>query len=190
MALKSPSRRVIALLLAVLGLWSISIAAWAGDAPEASEEQIKAAFLLNFSRYVEWPTNAFQTPDSPIVFAVIGDNKIATELERLTSGRTVRGRAIVVRRIALGDADASSQILFVASGQKARLGELLAKFAGAGVLTVGEEDGFLEGGGIINLAVRDRKIALEVNLAAANASGIKISSKLLSVASVVKGKAD
>jgi hypothetical protein len=91
--------------------------------------------------------------------------------------------------VAPGEELGNCHILFISSAEQQRAPSLLAKLRDTSILTVGESDDFLERGGIINLARRDQKIALEVNLVAANTAGIQISSKLLKVASVVKGKA-
>jgi len=149
------------------------------------EPQVKAAFLINFPKYVDWPAAAFAGTNSPIVIAVLGESKVTTELQKLVAGRSVNGRAFVVQGLASSDEPGGCHILFIAAAEQPRCQALLAKLKG-GVLIVGESDDFLEQGGIINLARRDRKIALEVNLSAAGRARIKISSKLLDLARVVR----
>jgi hypothetical protein len=156
--------------------------------PTASEQQVKAAFLVNFPKYVDWPAESFAETNSPIVIAVLDETKVADELQKMIAGRTANGRKIVLKRLAPGEEPGACQILFVAAAEQAHLPDVLAKFKGASVLTVGENDDFLDGGGIINLTRRNGKIALVVNLTAADHARLKISSKLLSVAEVVKGK--
>lgn len=163
---------------------SVSIA----EEPMPSEYQVKAAFLINFPKYVDWPAEAFAGTNSPVVLAVPGETKVAGEIQKVIAGRTVNGREIVLKRLASGEESGVCHILFISAAEQRRSPNLLAKLKDGGVLTVGESDDFLESGGIINLARRDQKIALEVNLTAAGNARIKISSKLLSVASVVKGK--
>lgn len=163
---------------------SVSIA----EEPMPSEYQVKAAFLINFPKYVDWPAEAFAGTNSPVVLAVPGDTKVAEEIQKVIAGRTVNGREIVLKRLASGEESGVCHILFISAAEQQRSADVFAKLKDASVLTVGESDGFLESGGIINLVRRDQKIALEVNLTAAGNARIKISSKLLSVASVVKGK--
>jgi hypothetical protein len=154
-----------------------------------SEDQVKAAFLINFPKYADWPAEAFAETNSPVVLAVDNESKVAGELQKVIAGRRVNGRRIVLKRLAAGEESGACHIRFVSAAEQRRSPNLLAKLKDTNILTVGESDDFLERGGIINLARRDQRIALEVNLAAAEKAGIKISSKLLGVARVVKGEA-
>jgi len=157
--------------------------------PVFSEYQVKAGCLLNFPKYVDWPAEVFAATNSPIVIAVVGETKIIGELQKIITGRTVNGREIVLKRLASGEESGVCHILFVSAAEQKRSPNLLAKLKETSVLTVGESSDFLERGGIMNLALRDREIALEVNLTAAGDARITISSRLLGVAKVVKGKA-
>ena len=163
---------------------SVSIAA----DPPASEYQVKAAFLINFPKYVDWPAGVFAGTNSPIVLAVLGETKVAEEVQKVIAGRTVNDREIVLKRLASGEESGVCHILFISAAEQQHTPNLLAKLKDTSILTVGESDDFLDQGGIINMARRNQKIALEVNLTAADKARIKISSKLLSLASVVKGK--
>jgi len=158
------------------------------ETPVPSEYQVKAAFLINFPKYVEWPAETFAETNSPIVVAVLGETKVTEEIQKVIAGRTINGREIVLKRLASGEESGVCHILFISAAEQQHSPNLLAKLKDTSILTVGESDDFLERGGMINLARRDQKIALEVNLTAADKRRIKISSKLLSVATVVKGK--
>ena len=159
------------------------------DGPVASEQVVKAAFLVSFPKYVDWPAGAFANASSPIVIAVAGESAVVRELQKIIAGRTVNGRQLVLKRLAPGDETSTCHILFIPAEERQRLPSLLAERK-RGVLTVGDGDDFLERGGIISLARRNQKIALDVNLAAAANAGISLSSKLLAVASIVKGRSD
>jgi len=161
-----------------------------GFAAEGSlpEHQVKALFLLNFAKYVDWPAEAFADPGSPIVIAVLGESKVTQEMQKMLAGRNANGRPIVLRHLASGEDPGGCHILFITAAEQPHASAILSKLGHASVLTVGESNDFLDCGGIINLARRDQKVALEVDLNAARNSGITISSKLLSVAAVVKGK--
>lgn len=170
-------------LLMLVGAGSL----WAQEPPTLSETQVKAAFLIKFSRYVDWPADRFTATNSPIIIGVLGKSKVADELEKGVAGRNVNGHDIVFKRLAFGDDFTGCHILFVPASEK-HADKILNQLKQTATLTVGETDAFLDNGGIINLASRDERIALEVNLAAASNAHIKISSKLLSVAQVVKGR--
>jgi hypothetical protein len=168
--------------------WIAGPSASIAEEPQPSEFQVKAAFLVNFPKYVDWPTNTFAVMNSPIVIAVPGESRVVEEIQKVIAGRTINGRQIVLKRLASGAEPGACQILFISAAEQQLSPNLLAKLKDASILTVGESNDFLENGGIINLVRRDQKIALEVNLYAAATARINISSKLLSVASVVKGK--
>jgi hypothetical protein len=175
-------------LFVIAAGWIVGISDSIAEEPLHSEYQVKAAFLVNFPKYVDWPSNAFATGNSPIVIAVPGETKVTEEIQKVIAGRTVNGREISLKRLASGEEPGVCHILFISATEQRYSPNLFAKFKDGGVLTVGETDNFLERGGIINLVRRDQTIALEVNLTAASNARIKISSQLLSVASVVKGK--
>lgn len=152
------------------------------------EYQVKAAHLVNLPKYVDWPAEAFAGTNSPIVIAVLGESAVTAEIQKVIAGRTVNGRNIVLKRLASGEESEVCHILFVPAVEQRRSPNLLAKLKDTPVLTVGEKDDFLEHGGILNLALRNQEIVLEVNLVAAGNARINISSKLLGVAKVVKDK--
>ena len=149
---------------------------------------MKAAFLVNFPKYADWPAGAFAGTNTPIIIAVMGDTPLNEELQKVVAGRTVNGRQILLKHLTSVEESGICHILFISAAEERHLPEILDKLKDASVLTVGETDDFLEGGGMIDLARRDRKIALEVNLIAANKAHLKVSSKLLNVASLVKTK--
>jgi len=175
-------------LLALIVAWGFfhTASLRAADLPVLPEAQVKAAFLINFPKYMDWPAEAFAETNSPVVIAVLGESKVADELQKAIVGRTVAGREIVLKRLASGQTPVDCHILFISASEKNASAVLFGLKHNA-ILTVGETADFLDHGGIINLARRDRKIALDVDLIAASDARIKISSKLLSVANVVKG---
>jgi hypothetical protein len=159
----------------------------AGDAAP-SEARVKAAFLLNFPKYIEWPTNAFAETNSPIVVAVLGADSIADEFAAMSEGRNIEGRPVRLVRVTAPGPSRDCHILFIGGGQNRKLADTLSKLRGLNILLVGESDGFLEAGGMINLARHDRRIVLEVNVDSIHAAGLKVSSKLLAVATLKGGK--
>jgi len=158
----------------------------------ASESQMKAAFLVNFPKYVDWPAAAFSQANSPVVVAIFGDEEVVREFyQMIEGGRTINGHPVVLKRITAEEEIGSDcQILFVGASQRQRIPAILEKLKSASVLTVSESDNFLEKGGVVNLIRKDQNIRLGVNLAAARQAHLRISSSLLSVADVVKGKSN
>jgi hypothetical protein len=160
----------------------------AAETPALSERQVKALFLFNFAKYVEWPAGAFSNSSAPIVIGVVGEDGLGDEFRRVTGERTVNDRKVVIKQID-GTADLKDcQILFIGSSEKGRLAEILEAVKDSAVLTVGETDRFLQQEGMINFTKKENKIRLEINLVPAQRVNLKLSSKLLTVADVVLGK--
>lgn len=175
--------------MAAMGFLAATPEAAAQDAV-ALDYQVKAAYLLNFPKYMDWPAGVLAETNSPITVAIFGDADVANEFGKMIEGgKSIDGHPIVLKRIT-DEADITNdcQILYVAASERPRLQAILEKVKGSSVLTVGETDDFLAKGGIINLVHRDRKIRLQVDLAAAEDARLKISSRLLVVAEVLKSK--
>jgi hypothetical protein len=151
----------------------------------ASEYQVKAAFLLNFTKFVEWPPEVFAATDSPFTICLMGKDPFARILDDMVAGEAVNGRRVAVRRMSESPSPRGCQVVFIGSQEKesARiLGGL-----GRGVLTVGEGEGFIRAGGIIAFVVQDRRVRFDIAQSAAEGAALKLSSQLLAVArSVIK----
>jgi hypothetical protein len=179
-------------------IWAVNLSLATGIFTAAAEEempadfQLKAAFLINFPKYVDWPTNVFSETNSPITIAIFGDENVADAVQNMiASGRTISGHPLVLQRIVREEEiTGDSQILFIAASERQRIPSILEKIRGKKILTVSENDNFLEQDGIINLARQGRKIRLQVNLTAAGNAQLKISSRLLVAADVVKGRSN
>lgn len=151
-----------------------------------SEYQVKAAFLLNFGKFVEWPPEAFGDGDR-LHICVLGDDPFGDTLDATLKGRSVGARQVEPRRVGGIAAARSCQIVFVSRSESDRVDEILSALADEPVLLVGEEDRFARRGGMINFVEVDSKIRFEINEAAARAAGLKISSQLLKLATIVEG---
>ena len=147
-----------------------------------NEYHEKAAYLLNFTRYVEWPAKSFKATNSPIVISILGQDHFGEELRTLLADQTVQGRKLIVRRISSLDELKDSQIVFVSESEKKRTARVLQLLKATPVLTVGETDKFLQAGGMINFRLKDDSLWLDINQTAAERVGLKISSKLLLIA--------
>ena len=172
----------VACLLAMFAISSVAGAAPSAQrSPLAREYEIKAAFLYNFAKFIEWPEDAFMASTSPLVFGVLGDDPFGPALDAL-EGKTARGRTVVVRRfVGLQGLD-ECHILFISSSERERLADVLQVLGSSSVLTVGEMEDFVERGGIINLTITRNKVRFEVNLEAGDRAGLQLSSQLLNLA--------
>jgi len=151
----------------------------------ALEHRVKAAFLYNFARFVDWPTNAFADADAPFVIGVFGDESMAQALEQTVKGKSIGNRAIQTRRIPDPTRINPCQILFIAQSKTQQVARVLAMVGRAPVLLVGESPGFVAAGGAIGFASDEGRVRFEANTAMAEHTGLKISSKLLRLATSV-----
>jgi hypothetical protein len=176
---------LIALLLGVSG-----VLFGPGHMPEAlaqapREYEIKAAFIYNFIKFVEWPAQALPDTSPTITIGVLGRGPFGGALESL-NGKTVKGKRLVVRQLTGTREIGSVHVLFVSASERDSLDQIVSAARGANVLTVGEMAGFARSGGIINLTTQSNKIRFEINPEAAERAGLRISSQLLRLAKVVR----
>lgn len=150
------------------------------------EYEVKAAFLYNFTKYVEWPATAFQEGGDELVICVLGHDPFGDVLDDTVHGESVHGKRLATRRLARVEEGAGCHLLFVSSSETRDLARVLKFVEGTSILTVGETDGFAERGGIINLQKEENKIRFEINVASAERSGLRISSQLLKLGKIVR----
>jgi hypothetical protein len=168
-------------------LWcGYGLVGWA-DGP-LPEYQVKALFLLNFTKYVDWPPNAFAGSNTPVTIGVFGESKLGEALKNVVAGKSIGGRAIAIRQIQGAGDFGQCQILFISDAESSRIRDILENTRALPVLTVGEDEAFGRNGGIINFVLKNGNVRIEIDLAAARKAGLAISSRLLAVADVVKGK--
>lgn len=179
-----PFRLGCALAAALL----VSNAWWCPEAraQPPSEYHVKAVFLYNFAKFIEWPPHLSGDGNDPIALCVVGEDPFGEVLEQTIQGKTVNGHELVIERFKRGQDARGCQIAFISSSERARLRPLLESLKGTSVLTVGETQGFAQLGGVINFTVEDNNVRFEVNVEAAERAGLRISSKLLSLAKIVK----
>ena len=179
---RQPIRADGGLLFGLLALLTAASIGY-GQVTQPSEYQLKGAFLYHFAQLVTWPADAFADAGSPMVIAVLGENPFGKQLEESMQGKNINGHPLMVKEVqSLAEVTNGCHVLFVSNSEKKRLTEILAAVNGKSVLTVGETDQFIETGGIINFTMEGTKIRFQINGTAAKAAGLKISSKLLSLA--------
>lgn len=157
----------------------------ADDLAALPEPQIKAAYILNFTRYASWPAAAFADPRAPLVLCLLGQG--AADIGRELHGRSAGTHLLELRSLARGEDAAACHALYISAAEKPRQAALLARLRDQAVLTIGDSAGFLNDGGMINLMLVDGSIRFEVNLAAAKQSGLGLNPRVLGLAERVVG---
>jgi hypothetical protein len=173
-------KRAFYLLLASFALFVMPNAA--GQERSSFEYEVKAAFLNNFVTFVDWPRLAFSSSNAPLRICIFGQDPFRGALERAIRDASTVGRPRSVQRVDDVARLKTCHVVFVGAAERARLGIVLDAMKGWPALTVGEFPGFLEAGGIVNLVVERNRVRFDVNLAAAEAISLKVSSKLLRLA--------
>lgn len=151
----------------------------------ASEAEVKAAYLHKFAGFVEWPADRFRSPTSPYVVAVAGDEQVLEELRRIARGRLVQGRPVSVVPAAPGDVPHDANVLFIGRGAMRDAAALLADVRSDHVLVVTETPSGLAAGATLNFVEQDGRVRFEASLASARAADLRLSSRLLGVATRV-----
>ena len=161
-------------------------------APEAAasalERSVKAAFLYKFLGYAEFPPGAFSDAAAPVVIGVLGADELAAELTRIVAGRTVSQRQVVVKALREGEAASGVHLLFIGGEEGAKVKSVLKALNPEPVLVVTEAETGLQNGSVINFKIVEQRVRFDVSLESADKHGVKLSSRLLTVANqVVKG---
>ena len=187
MRIMTATRRVV-IFAAVLASAAVLACAvvpcvYAAEAP--TESQVEAVFVFNFSRFVDWPPEAFAAPTDPFVIGILGSDPFGTRLDEAVRGEAINGRPLVVRRFRNVAEIGNCQILFIDRSETERLKQILAALDHRSTLTVSEVDGASQRGVMIQFATENHRIRLRINVESARAAGLTISSKLLRPAEIV-----
>jgi hypothetical protein len=167
----------VALLIALLPA--------AAGAQSASEPTLKAAFLYNFAKLTEWPSDALPV-NAPLQLCIAGDWRVAKALEETSKNRDVDGHPLLVRKMDLQGPIQSCHVLYADDLDAKRTAQLLDRLKGIPVLTVSDFDSFAQLGGAANLLIEDGRMRFAVNADAAQRNKLRLSSRLLSLAKMVK----
>lgn len=157
-----------------------------GRAQVAGEYQVKAAFLYNLARFVEWPPGHWNDPATPFQLCVLGEDPFGADLDRTVRGKNINGREVRISRSARIENLPRCDVLFVSASEQGRLPVIFAALGEREVLTVGDMAPFAQMGGIINFTLVDNSVRFEINIEAADRAGLSISSQLLKLATVVR----
>jgi hypothetical protein len=173
------------LLAGVSGLSDRSHAAQ-GSVRELPEYLLKAGFLFNFAKYVDWPSDAFADPGEPIAIGIVGVDPFGALLEDALGARRIRGRGFRIERFADPAQIERVHILFVPRSERERAGQILERVRELPVLTVGEEPGFAQAGGTVAIVIEAQRPSLQINRAAVARQKLEIASVLLSAAQLIE----
>jgi YfiR/HmsC-like len=155
------------------------------DGP-SREYQVKAAFIYNFTQFIDWPSDAFSDDKAPFVVGVIGDDPFSGALEKAMADKAVGNHPIVIKHFATVADLGACQLLFIPASQDASLNSILAKVGNSPELTVGESDGFMPSGGAIRFFLEDGRMRFQLNPDVCDAMRLKVSAKLMKLARIYK----
>jgi hypothetical protein len=175
------------LLVLAATFWGLLLP-WSAQAASSAEHEIKAAFMYNFAKFVQWPEAAFGQPQSPLIMCVIGRDDFGSALDTIDHKLALQHELRVRRRVRLEDVK-SCHILFVPQSEHAHLASILRAVSGASVLTVSDIDRFAEAGGVIGFYDLDNKLQFSINPEQARSSSLHIDSQLLKLAKIVRSDA-
>jgi hypothetical protein len=180
----------MALLSRILASWLLLLTAGAGasdvaaQAARASEYRVKAVFLFNFAQFVDWPPTAFPDSGTPFVIGILGDDPFGAFLDETVRGEQSHGRSFQVRRYQRVDEIGTCHILFIGRPDGDRLDAILGRLKDRPILTVSDDPGFADHGGMVRFLNDRNRVRLQINPEAAQAVNLTISSKLLRVAEI------
>ncbi len=154
------------------------------SAQSASEYQVKAVFIYNFTRFIDWPAETFKSPDEPFIIGIIGEDPFGSYLDETVAGEKIGTHPIQVQRFVDVKQLVKCHILYISSYEPEEAEKILSVVSDKSILTVSDATAFNKWGGMIRLFTDNNKIRLQVNVEASKKSGLTISSKLLGVAQI------
>jgi hypothetical protein len=155
----------------------------------SDEAQVKAAFVYNFLKFVEWPPDAFRGPQDAFVVGIVGEGDVADATERFLAAKQVGARPIVVHRLKWDQSFAGVHAIFIAERDAKRLHHVFESATAASALSIGEGEDFATRGGVIGLLIDGSKVRFDIDTDAAQMSGLHVSSKLLALTRVIHSSA-
>jgi hypothetical protein len=155
------------------------------QAAPSVEYQVKAAFLLNFAKFVEWPQDAFQTDKTPITLCVFRHDPFGSALDEIIREKAINNRELLARRVNDLPELKTCQLVFVSGREEKQLPEILNSLKGASALVVGEGEDFAERGGAVQFFLENNKLRFAINVDAIQRARLQASSKLLALARIV-----
>lgn len=152
----------------------------------AGEYELKATMLFNLTRFVEWPPSAYADAQAPTVVCILGRDPFGNSLAALVSNATAGGRPVQIRHLANDKRIHGCHVVYISSSERKSIAQIFATLKGTSALTVGEMAQFASRGGMIQFSLEEKQVHFEINLEAASEADLKISSRLLVLARIVK----
>jgi hypothetical protein len=173
--------------LAVVLAWMlIDAPCLPAQSPKPTDYDVKAVYLYNFGRFVEWPTSGIAAKDDSFNICVLGQDPFGPALDATLAGETIDGKSVVARRISSPEESGNCRIVFMSAGEEGRMNKIIDALNKEGVLTVSDMPQFSQHGGMIQFVLEEKKVRFEVNLTAVQRAGLTLSSELLKVATAVR----
>jgi hypothetical protein len=157
-----------------------------GQQDSAGEYELKAAMLYNLTRFVEWPPSAYADPHAPTVLCILGRDPFGDSLASLAVNQNAEGRPMQIRHIPNDKGIRGCHVVYISSSERKSMAAILSTLKGSSVLTVGEMAQFAARGGMVQFSLEEKQVRFEINLEAASEADLKISSRLLVLARIVK----
>lgn len=176
----------MATLLAVAGALAVSAQPASAQRDQVGEYELKAAILYNLRRFVEWPPSAYPDSQAPTVLCILGQDPFGDSLKTLGQKQDAKGRPVSIRQVKNENGIRDCHVLYISTSERKTVAQILSRLKGSSVLTVGEISQFAVQGGIIQFTLEDKQVRFEINLDAASRMTLKISSRLLVLARIVK----
>lgn len=151
---------------------------------DTRQRQVEAAFIYNFTQFIEWPKDAFASDSAPFVIGVLGQDPFDGLLARTMAGKKVGTHAVQVVYFASASDVKPVNLLYVPTSEDDHAGDALSRLNDAPALTIGQSDSFLAANGGIRLYTEDRRMRFQINLHSTDHARLKISSKLLNLAKI------
>ncbi len=165
-------------------IWFLLIGTVLSAQAPVEEYKIKAAFIFNFTQFVNWPEQSLGPPGSPFVIGILGEDPFEGYLQEIIKGESVKGHPLVIRHFKNVEDVKSCHVLFI--DIKGNDDAILKKLEGRNILTISEEEKFAHDGGMVRIYTKQNKIQIQINPEAANKASLTISSKLLKLVEIVK----
>jgi hypothetical protein len=179
------SERYVAVCLLTVIVTGLCIGPVRGQSTTATEYELKAAFIFNFAKYIRWPASSTHDAGKPFIIGIIGKDPFGQVLDDVMRGQRVDGRVVVVKRFVEIEESVNSDILFVASSERANLQSIFSVLRKSPVLTVSDLELFAERGGMIGLITEQSRVRFAINVEAFERVGLKPGSPLLRLARLV-----
>ena len=146
---------------------------------------MKAAFLYNFAKFVEWPPDAIKNSGDSFVVGILGEDPFDKDLEAGFNGKSVQDKKLIFKRLSSLEQASDCQVIFISRSEEERLGSILGKLRGSPILTVSDMDEFIQRGGMVGFVVENNKVGFNINRTVAEGAGLKVSSQLLKLAKTI-----